>query len=255
DQFVQAVSVSGDTVVLPSKALWDMNELYPEGVSGDIPINCTKIIGNETEVRNLHLLGKFIVPAACQFDDLYMKNVVCEGTSFFYNNGNTRDIQMNGCIMTGLFGVNTQYFVSSGLDANRTTINLDMTAGGSNEVRISDRISSQYCRLSAVYPSNAGGTFVLGADYGDVKFCKLSINYLGCRAFDSSPFSGCVVTGNFGSAYDVNEYGYHGNFVSVYDETAFSSEFTTPNAYFKAVTHAQLYDAEYLASIGFPIGA
>ena len=76
----------------------------------------------------------------------------------------------------------------------------------------------------------------------------------GLRNFDSRCFSGCVILGNFGEAYDMNEYGYHGNFVSVYDSAAFSDDFETENAYFKPVTYAQLYDASYLASLGFPIG-
>ena len=63
-----------------------------------------------------------------------------------------------------------------------------------------------------------------------------------------------MILGNYGEAYDMNEYGYHGNFVSVYDSAAFSDEFTTENPYFKPVTYAQLYDASYLASLGFPIG-
>lgn len=254
NEFVQAIAVTGDTVVLPNETLWDMNEIYPEGVSGDIPINCARIIGNKTEIRNLHLLGKFVMPADCQFDDLYLKNIICEGNEFFGSSGNARTLTMNGCITTGLYGVNTQYFNFGTLVLNRSVLNLDMTAGGYSNIEISSNGNyyAQYSRISVQYPQNVGGGF----DFGNsAQFCMFNINFLGCRYIESSGLSGCVVLGNFGEASDHNYYGYHGAFVSVYDSAAMDPDFTTANPYFKGVTYSQLHDAEYLASIGFPIGA
>ena len=254
NDFVQAIAVNGDTVVLPNEALWDMNEIYPEGVSGDIPINCARIIGSKTEIRNLHLLGKFVMPADCQFDDLYLKNIICEGNEFFGSSGNARTLTMNGCITTGLYGVNTMYFNFGTLVLNRSVLNLDMTAGGYSDIEISSygQYSAQYSRISAQYPQNVGGGFSFGSSS---QFCMFNIQFLGCRTFNSAGLSGCVVMGNFGDASDSNEYGYHGAFVSVYDSAAMDPDFTTANPYFKGVTYSQLHDAEYLASIGFPIGA
>lgn len=251
-EFVSAVAVSGNTVVLPVKAVWDMNNEYPEGYTNDIQINCAAINGNGTEIRNMHLYGKFIVPADLEMNDLMMTNTVCEGTAFFDYDSSARTLSMNGCIMTGIYGLNTASFCRSMLTLNRSVLHLDMTAGGYGDILIADDYTSQYSRISAQYPQNAGGGFSFGSES---KFCMFTIQYLGCRYFNSRPLSGCVVQGNFGEAYDANEYGYHGAFVSVYDSAAMSDEFTTDNPYFKAVTHEQLYDAAYLQSIGFPIGA
>ena len=62
-----------------------------------------------------------------------------------------------------------------------------------------------------------------------------------------------MVTGNYGNAVDGHG-SYRPAFVSVYDVAAFSENFVPDADYFKPVTYEQLYDAEYLASIGFPIG-
>lgn len=251
-EFIAAVAVSGDTVNLPVKAVWDLNDIYPEGYTGNIPISCAVINGNETEIRNLHLYGKFVVPSDLEINDLFLTNAVCEDTAFFDYGSAARTLTTNGCIMTGIYGLNTTAFCKSMLALNRSVLNLDMTAGGYGDILIADDYTSQYSRISAQYPQNAGGGFSFGSE---AKFGKFTIQYLGCRYFDSRPLSGCVVQGNFGEASDHNYYGDHGAFVSVYDSAAMSDEFTTDNPYFKAVTHEQLYDAAYLQSIGFPIGA
>lgn len=252
-EFVAAVAVSGNTVNLPVKAVWDLNDTYPEGYTSNIPINCSTINGNGTEIRNLHMYGEFVVPANLEINDLNLTNIVCEGTEFFGSSGLSRVLTLNGCIVTGIYGVDTIYFNYGVLVLNRSVINFDMTAGGYSDIEISSfaQYSSQYSRISVVYPQNYGGGF----NFGSANFCMFNINFLGCRYIESSDLSGCVVLGNFGEAYDSNYYGRHGAFVSVFDVAAMSDEFTTANPYFKGVTHEQLYDAAYLQSIGFPIGA
>lgn len=252
DEFVSAVAVSGNTVVLPEGAIWDINETYPEGYNSSITVNCAQINGRETEIRNLHLFGKFIVPSDLTINDLFLKNCICEEREFFGSSGLSRVLTLNGCIVTGIYGVNTLYFNYGVLVLNRSVINFDMTAGGYSDIEISSfaQYSSQYSRISVIYPQNYGGGF----NFGSANFCMFNINFLGCRYIESSGLSGCVVLGNFGEAYDSNEYGWHGSFVSVFDVAAMSDEFTTANPYFKGVTHEQLYDAAYLQSIGFPIG-
>lgn len=254
DQFVSAVAVSGDTVNLPEGALWDLNSLYPEGYTNDIPVNCAVINGNGTEIRNLHLFGKFVIPADLEMNDLYIKNTVCEGEAFFDSNGNTRNISASGCIFTGIYGTYARYFNTSGMSLSRTTLNIDMTTGRQDASLLAGAFSARYCRLSMFYPN---GTSEVGfvCDDGDIQYCLVNIHILGAQSIDTSMFSGCVVTGNYGAAYDSGSGG-HGSQVSVYDVAAFDPDFE-PDApqYFKGVTHEQLYDAAYLQSIGFPIGA
>lgn len=253
-EFVSAVAVSGDTVNLPSGATWNLNDSYPEGYTGNIPINCAAINGNGTDIKNMHIYGKFVVPAALEINDLSMTNIVCEDTTFFDNDGNTRKIALNRSIFTGLYGVNTESFNASQMSMNRSVVNLNMTQGGAYTLYLSKgAFSSIYSRVTLNYPSNAGSLSLVCAA-GDIKYSMFTAVCPGCRSIDSSIFSGCVVLGNYGNATDSNSYGYHGNFVSVYDSAGFADGFVAGTSYFKPITYSQLYDAEYLASIGFPIG-
>lgn len=252
-EFIAAVAVSGDTVNLPSGATWDLNDSYPEGYTTDIPINCTTINGNGTEIKNLHFYGKFVVPADLEINDLSMTNVVCEDTTFFGNGGNSRKITLNGSVITGLFGVNTQYFNSSKMHLNRSVVNVNMTAASGTIFFCWDTFTAIYSRITLNYPSTAGSLWMNSQDNG-IKYCMFTAVCPGLTSFYSGYFSGCVILGNYGEAVDTNDHGYHGSFVSVYNSASFSDDFETANPYFKPVTFDQLYDAAYLASIGFPIG-
>ena len=252
-EFVAAVAVSGNTVNLPVKAVWDLNDTYPDGYTSNITINCTTINGNGTEIRNLHMYGKFVVPADLEINDLYMKNIVCEDTVFFGHDTNARTITANQCIFTGIYGVNTRYFNSSGMQLIRSTINIDMTTGRTDATFVDGAFSAKYSRITIVYPNGASGVGFV-CDDGGIQYCLFNVQMLGATAIDCSMFSGCVVLGNYGEAYDSGGGG-HGSQVSVYDVAAFSDDFEPDTSYVKGVTHEQLYDAAYLQSIGFPIGA
>lgn len=252
-EFIAAVAVSGDTVNLPVKAVWDLNDIYPEGYTGNIPINCTVINGNETEIRNLHLYGKFVVPSDLEINDLFLTNTVCEDTVFFDYGGSSRLITANGCIFTGIYGVNTRYFNESGMTLNRSVLNVDMTTGRQDASLLSGSFAAKYSRLTLIYPNGAAGVGFV-CDDGDIQYCMVNIQMLGATAIDMSMFSGCVILGNYGEAYDSGGGG-HGSQVSVYDVAAFADDFEPDTSYVKGVTHEQLYDAAYLQSLGFPIGA
>ena len=252
-EFVAAVAVSGNTVNLPQNGEWNLNDSYPEGYTTDIPINCAIINGNGTEIKNLHFYGKFVVPSDLTINDLSMTNIICEDTTFFDNDGNERKITLNRSIFTGLFGVNAHYFNSSKMHMNRSVLNLNMTSASGTIFFCWDTFTAIYSRITLNFPSTAGSLWLNSVENG-IKYSMFKAVCPGLQSFDSRYFSGCVILGNYGEAYDTNDYGQHGNFVSVYDSAAFSDEFTTENPYFKPVTYAQLYDAAYLASIGFPIG-
>ena len=252
-QFVQAIAVSGDTVVLPSGALWDMNEIAPEGVSGNIPIKCAVINGNNTEIRNLHLFGKFVVYNNLEMNDVIFKNVVFESTAFMDQASSQRTITMNICIITGLAGLNTLRFIYGPVTASRCVYNVDITPSTSSEVYFIQLLfSAIYCRISVIFPQYTG-RLQLNASTGGIKYCYVNIFAPATTEIFSYVFSGCVVTGNYGNAVDGHS-SYRPAFVSVYDVAAFSNDFVPDADYFKPVTQSQLYDASYLASIGFPIG-
>ena len=254
-QFVQAIAVSGDTVVLPSGELWDMNEIAPEGVSDNIPIRCAVINGNNTEIRNLHIFGKFVVYNNLEMNDVIFKNIVSENTAFIDQSSSQRTITMNRCIITGLTGLNTIGFIYGPVTASRCTFNVDLTPSTGSEIYlVRNLFAATYCRISAKFPQYTG-RLQLYASVGGIKYCYVNIFAPATTQIYSYMFSGCVVTGNYGNAFDAQPGSYRPAFVSVYDVAAFSDEFVPGADYFKPVTQSQLYDASYLASIGFPIGA
>jgi hypothetical protein len=53
--FVTAIGVAGDTVILPEEAEWDMNEILPYGLQSNITFACNKIDGRGTRIKNLNL--------------------------------------------------------------------------------------------------------------------------------------------------------------------------------------------------------
>lgn len=252
-EFVTAVAVSGDTVNLPQDAEWDLNDSCPEGYANNIQINCAVINGNGTKIRNLHMFSKMIVANNLEMNDLGFENVIAEGTAFIDQGSSQRTITMNRCIITGLTGLNTIRFIYGPVTASRCTFNVDMTASISSEIYfIQSLFAATYCRISLKFPQYTG-RLRLNASTGGIKYCYVNIFAPATTEILSYNFSGCVVTGNYGDAVDGHT-SYRPAFVSVYDVAAFSEDFVPDADYFKPVTYEQLYDASYLASIGFPIG-
>lgn len=251
--FVAAIAVSGNIVVCPIKAKWDMNEIYPEGLQTNITINCAEIRGNETEIRNLHMFGKFIVNNNLAIDGLYIQNVVAENDCLIDKGSNTRTITMNQCILTGISGLNNRRLIQGTLVLISSTVNFDMTASGAGTMDfVQGGFTALYCRITLHYPMSQ--TVFEISSLGGISYCMVTLYAPAVSAITSRIFNGCVILGNLGAAVDTH-YSYTPHFVSVYDVAAFDDEFVPDSSYFKGVTHEQLYDASYLASLGFPIGA
>ena len=49
-EFVEAIAVSGDTVILPEEAEWNMAEILPYGLQSNVSFACRKIEGNGTRI-------------------------------------------------------------------------------------------------------------------------------------------------------------------------------------------------------------
>lgn len=253
-EFVAAVAVSGDTVVCPTKATWDMNELYPEGLSTNITINCAQIEGNGTEIKNLHFYGKFIVNNDIAINSLHITNVVSENEHFIDKGSNARTISMHNCILTGISGLQNRSVIEGPLSITSSTINFNMTASGAGTMYfVHDTFTARYSRITLHYPLSSS-TLELNAPLGGISYCMVTVYAPAVTAIISALFNGCVVLGNYGAAIDWH-YSYTPHFVSVYDVAAFDDDFEPDSEFFVGVTHEQLYDAEYLASLGFPIGA
>ena len=85
-EFVSAIGVSGNTVVLPENAEWDMGEILPYGLSSNINIACKSINGRGTRIKNLNLNSYYFNYDGTDvkyFQNLLMTDWI--GTNKFFN--------------------------------------------------------------------------------------------------------------------------------------------------------------------------
>lgn len=262
-EFVQAVGVSGDTVVLPNKAEWDINELYPEGYTGNITINCSEIDGNDSTIKNLHMFGSFILgsaSAAHTIQNLSLTNFVAETTTnaFFqwaYGSGR-KTLTFSGCILSGLCGTKPERLAQKDdtheLKLSRCSINISFTTSA-NTFGIFPVTEAKYCRLKQnVQNAVITNVFVL---FGDCKFCEIDVYVpqLAAGKLNVSDLSACKLLGGYGSAtFYANSASSAREFPSIYLADALPD--AVEGQYMRGVTRDQMRDAEYLSSIGFPIG-
>ena len=57
DEFLQAIQVSGNDVHCPNDAVWDMNEIAPDGIIGTIRFDCANVYGHNCTIKNLKYDG------------------------------------------------------------------------------------------------------------------------------------------------------------------------------------------------------
>lgn len=249
DEFLEAVQVAGDDVYLPENAVWDMNEVAPEGISTLPTVACTHIYGRGTEIRNLRTAVYFVIAASSVLgvDSLHFTNFIADlGVFFISGSGH---VKFSGCKFSGLCGtqargvIDCDHTTYQNASAERCSFVVDSQYGG--QFRVAS-IGIKYCRLHIAVPN---GTFRMPAN--SAFFSYFRIDQPTATALDARSAVGCVFDGQMQAI----------NAVSTPQSPPFISVYCTdgiPNIsgteYFKGVTRKQLRDPVYLASIGFPIG-
>ena len=255
-EFVQAVGVPGDTVVLPNKAEWDMNELYPEGYTGTINTKCSQINGNGTKIKNLHLFGCFVKTrnVSVTINDLEMTNFVVEPVDASYNAVFTGFSQLNlhNCIFSGLCGSYISSFSVGYLYLDRASMNINFTTSA-NSFGVFPVQDAKYSRIKQSIP-NAIATST-DKWFGTCKFCELDVYMpqLAAGKLNVSNLSACKLLGGYGDAtFYENSASSAREFPSIYLTDAIPD--AIDGQYMRGVTRDQMRDAAYLASLGFPVG-
>lgn len=254
--FVQAVAVSGDTVICPSGAIWDMNEIAPEGIAG-FPVNCAEIQGRGTEIKNLRVASSIGLGGGGNFyqpiEALHFTNFVCESGSFFAAAGAARQgphTEFAGCKFSGLLPQNAQYFCEVAGGDTRPTDFLrcafTIEFGYNNEwyaTQITRNGTIKYCRMHIRLPN--GALFYPNASWSYVR--------IDCPAMTRLHLGGAVANVYDGDLPQLNSaMGDATTYPSVYNKDTMPQFSGVSNVI--GVTEAQLRDPDYLSSIGFPIG-
>lgn len=263
EEFVTAVGVAGDTVILPEEATWNMNEIAPLGVSDIIYIRCAVIEGRGTRIKNLNITGYFSIANNVTFNDFFLTDFICSGTrgQLFWLQGSSKTVNFNGCAFSGILSAAAKGFVASSsgeaCSANFTQSSVNVECAGANFVLtagLSDH-NLKYCRIE-IHAPNSTYDGHIGSGSKTCDFCEMVLYIPKAPRFRTFSFRGCTVRGNMQIATEYSDSSsgtWKGN-VSVYSTDAFGDGFTPYKPqFFVGVSEEQLKDPAYLRSFGFPI--
>ncbi len=255
-EFVAAVAVAGDTVVCPEGAIWDMNEIAPEGVPG-FTVNCAEIQGQGTEIKNLRVSSPILIQNGTlnqAISELHITNFVAESGSLFTASGNTNGMYatFSGCKFSGILPQNTRYFLQHNRKYgvfSRCAFTLDMQYNATPAVMICEKFTYgpyplKFCRLNIQLPN--GALFYPNAEWSYISVDCPGMQTLNVNGAAANVYNGDLpqLTGVTGAA--------SATYPSVFNKDSMPQFSGAANVL--GVTEAQLHDAAYLASIGFPIG-
>ena len=245
EDFVTAAGTSGAYVKVADDTVWDMNSIAPEGITSLI-FSCTELDGNNAVIRNLYFRGKneygwhfnnnihdisFTDFLYEQSQSNYAHYLISTNNSLLMQRINLSGIikgSKNQCIFRG-----TRYE-----EIKNCSLNLKMLIG-SNKVYISDSNRS----AAGYYENNhividAVNAQLYNSDYGihnDNSLIEVNRPEDYDEVLRNSNARSTIVRYDKGTEREKNY---------VFDAAGAWHE----------VTSAQLQDAAYLASIGFPIG-
>ncbi len=255
-EFVSAIGVSGNTVVLPENAEWDMGEILPYGLSSNINIACKSINGRGTRIKNLNLNSYYFNYDGTDvkyFQNLLMTDWI--GTNKFFNL--RFGSQFTRCAISGITSNSVVIDNSNSYNYSicimiSCSVNVE---GSHSQFHLIDSASElKYCRIE-LHGMNSDNS----SPAGDCYYCELSLFFpnaeTGYYGFPWSYYSGCILHGNMKSVSVCYEYSSSISIIpTAYDVDMFADSFvsTRPDLFIPC-TDDQLKDPAYLRSKGFPI--
>ena len=243
-EFVDAVAVSGDTVVLPQGDRWDMNTIAPEGVTGNITVACEKIVGNGTMIMNGHFYGSFQV-SGTEIDDLHIISFLSE---VLIQNSNTPTYDR--CMFSGLIANSGRLVATGNATWNRCAVNVE-SQSTNNAASGQDVFTGtvNYCRI-IYHAANIGTIRFSGFSNSEfVFYCPQ------CTKIYVEQLVNCTIRGSLSACTYVGYYSYkYGSSTNIVNMDDLAEGAQLKFTALVGVTDTQMKDASYLASLGFPIG-
>ena len=268
-EFVTAIGTQGAYVSLTEGTIWDMNDIAPEGISSEITVAAYRVDGNGAEIRNLFFTGGgcFTMPTNPstnyhKFVDFIFSNILIEAGSSFVKTPSTSNWQyftLSGCkvsckIIDGCFAKwgnsgQSQHILLSG-----TSLNVEISGNGTLAYRVSATyglilwLTNANIMLSGKMAGSANNADIVAentlirGDWDTVSGLRFSTSE------HTSKYSILDVDIPSGSYLQSN-----GTINKVLVNSDKIASGATVSSGFTRVTDAQLHDAAYLSSIGFPI--
>lgn len=266
-EFITAIAVSGDTVVCPEGAVWDANDVYPDGYPGDIDWKA-HVQGNGTEIKNFRIYGLFKTEeyaSRVKISNLRIIDLIGSmggrGTTgveygIFWGSYEFEDFVFTGVVNSSynLFCLPRDYYYMYQPKVTRCSFNIDASgefrafdSGGSG----SDAGKVRYSRIELHLPNSHGRPFGWTMPFDNCELIAYAPNTT--AAMYSMNYIGCVIHGDMPSLQEGSSSGRWEGDMTVYSTDAMPSFVPYDAAHFVGVTDAQLRDPVYLRGIGFPV--
>lgn len=248
-EFRTAAAQSGNTIICPNNAVWDMSVIDPENTITKITIK-SNVTGNNTTIKNFR--GCIECGSGITITALHNVNMLCESAGYGAICTESRSVYPNEPVwqqsrISAAIGANVDTMFYN-IKITRCAANVSMQK--SNAVTFTSFYSGsvqnvlKYNNIALTLP-NATDLY-----FQHIKSSKFVLDAPLLKKFYAVPLN-CTFRGNMQT---VDTLGYSSS------ETDFSVVIDTnaPNfpscTWMKKVTDAQMRDADYLASIGFVIG-
>lgn len=285
--FKECLAKTGDSDVsqfsycsLPEDYILDFNDVHD--TIENIPININVIIGNGFTVKNLS--GEWNI---FRFENrwthkIYDVNILnAYGYSLFYSLNSVHDFDPNyfyGCVISGVFTTPyaafmygsssyrpSWYFLESPYSRKGCGINIECPNGA----LICAGSYSPYCRISNSHVIFKGKSFTYATSHASISSDGSSSSDPSC--IDKIQLKNSLIEGEFDYLFLID--GTNSSVINVemdstdgklycadvstgniYNSDKATLTYAQPNAQLIGVTSKQMRDAQYLESIGFPIG-
>ena len=244
--FVTAVGTTGAYVEAAPGLTWDMNDIAPEGVNG-VEFYCIYFDGKGITIKNLRLLNRISHYRSCTVKNLKLLDALVENSSLLSTNDGSATVSYDDCI------------ISAQSSARIAVI---------NPMEYANKLYFRRCGIAV----RAEKAFFCGNNYGGTQpwFVDSYINYIGYSltnqdmSYAGIRLQNSFVAGSFGKYCDVHESS--NSIINAQGEQVLNVNGTVRNVFVNSdmaesiassltsVTDAQMRDAAYLASLGFPIG-
>lgn len=249
NEFYTAVQVSGDTVVCPEGAVWDMNEIDPLNTITSLSIKAD-VSGNGTTIKNFH--GNDIsISSNRTIDQLHMDNFYLTSNKSF-NAPNNSFAYITRSKISCQLGMNVETFLANVIPT-QCAINVAFQKSGENDIRWSYTNSPHVGRYNRIKANCPNATILNDAKW-DISDSEIIIDApLATRIYRLYLYN-CTIRGNLQSLTSSAASSAASNFNVI---TGVSDSFPTyaESGVLVKVTDAQMRDAAYLQSIGFQIGS
>jgi hypothetical protein len=252
NEFVEAISTAEAYVECPANAMWDMNEVMGSGLRSRLIWRAKEVYGNGLKIKNLYIeTGSIFFTGSythlvykLDFLNLW-NNANSEG---FFNTDTGANTHLRRCNISGEIHGGTAFSGNSAmilLDNDKeksSSINIRFQGGGALFGR-----QSRFQKCYIILSGYAGGTTEIAGEYAQFNSCYVT---------GESPYDMFyVTTATSDNVFDIyipegrRIIGPWGKELGIINTDKVSGSYST----ITGVTAAQMSDAAYLQSIGFPI--